>query len=214
MPLDLLHAVLLLGNYVIVPGLAYAAQLALGALGITLVFGILRFANLAHGDIMAFGTMAAVLGTWQLQAWNVTIAPLPTALLALPLAVAAAIAVTLAADRTVFRYYRRKRSAPIVLVMASLGVMFVLNGVVRFIIGPNDRRFTDGERFLIKRPRIQALHRPCRRPVDQDHAVPEPGHRHRGRRRPVLVPAEDADRQVDAGLFRQRGSRAAVGHQP
>ena len=38
MPADLVNAAVLLGNYVIVPGLAYAAQLALGALGITLVF--------------------------------------------------------------------------------------------------------------------------------------------------------------------------------
>ena len=28
--------------------------------------------------------------------------------------------------------------------------MFVLNGIVRFIIGPNDQRFADGERFIIK----------------------------------------------------------------
>ena len=147
---DLLNAAVLLANYVIVPGLAYAAQLALGALGITLVFGILRFANLAHGDLMAFGAMATILATWQLQAWGVGLGPLPTALLALPFGMAAAIAAALAADRLVFRFYRRRRSAPIVLVMASLGVMFVLNGAVRFIIGPDDRQFTDGGRFLVK----------------------------------------------------------------
>ena len=150
MLLDLANAAVLLGNYVIVPGLAYAAQLALGALGITLAFGILRFANLAHGDLMAFGAMATILATWQLQEWGVGIDPLPTALLALPFGMAAAIAAALAADRLVFRFYRRKRSAPVVLVMASLGVMFVLNGAVRFIIGPDDRQFTDGERFIVK----------------------------------------------------------------
>ncbi|MDE0408842.1 MAG: branched-chain amino acid ABC transporter permease [Alphaproteobacteria bacterium] len=150
MPADLVNAAVLLGNYVVVPGLAYAAQLALGALGITLVFGILRFANLAHGDLMAFGTMATILATWLLQAWGVGLGPLPTALLALPFGILAAIAAALAADRLVFRFYRRRRSAPIVLVMASLGVMFLLNGAVRFIIGPGDRQFTDGERFIVK----------------------------------------------------------------
>ena len=123
-------------------------SLRLGALGITLVFGVLRFANLAHGDLMAFGAMATILATWLLQAWGVGIDPLPTALLALPFGMAAAA--TLAADRMVFRFYRRKRGAPIVFVMASLGVMFVLNGAVRFIIGPDDRQFTDGARFLVK----------------------------------------------------------------
>ncbi len=150
MLLDWLHAVILLGNYVIVPGLAYGSQLALGALGITLVFGILRFANFAHGDLMAFGTMAVILTTWQFQAWGIGLGPLPTALLALPVGIAAAILAALIADRGVFRFYRRKRSAPVIFVISSVGVMFMLNGIVRFVIGPDDRRFADGERFLIK----------------------------------------------------------------
>lgn len=36
-----------------------------------------------------------------------------------------------------------------IFVMVSLGVMFIMNGLVRFIIGPGDQRFTDGERFVI-----------------------------------------------------------------
>ena len=92
---------------------------------------------------MAFGTMATILATWLLQAWGVGLGPLPTALLALPLRHPRRIAAALAADRLVFRFYRRRRSAPIVLVMASLGVMFLLNGLVRFIIGPGDRQFTE-----------------------------------------------------------------------
>ncbi|MCY4590600.1 MAG: branched-chain amino acid ABC transporter permease [Alphaproteobacteria bacterium] len=154
---DLPHAIVLLGNYVVVPGLAYAAQLALGALGITLVFGILRFANLAHGDLMAFGTMVAVLVTWQFQAWGLGLGPLPTGLLALPVAILAASAAALAADRLVFRYYRRVHSAPIVLVMASVGVMFILNGIVRFIIGPDDQSFSDGARFIIRAREFRQL---------------------------------------------------------
>ena len=35
------------------------------------------------------------------------------------------------------------------LVIVSMGVMFVTNGLVRLIIGPKDRNFADGERFLI-----------------------------------------------------------------
>ena len=34
--------------------------------------------------------------------------------------------------------------------MVSLGVMFVTNAIVRIIIGPYDRRFADGERFIIR----------------------------------------------------------------
>ncbi len=147
---DVFNAIILLSNFVIVPGLTYGSQLALGALGITLVYGILRFANFAHGDLMAFGTMVAVLITWWLQSMGVSFGPLPTALLALPVAIAVTIAMALFTDKAVYKFYRKKRSAPAVFVIASIGVMFVLNGIVRFIIGPNDQRFSDGERFIIK----------------------------------------------------------------
>ena len=148
--IDILNAIVLLSNFVIVPVLTYGSQLALGALGITLIYGILRFANFAHGDLMAFGTMTTVLMTWWLQSVGVGLGPLPTALLALPIAITATIAMTLFTDKTVYSFYRKKRSSPAVFVIASIGVMFVLNGVVRFIIGPNDQRFADGERFIIK----------------------------------------------------------------
>ena len=39
---DVLNAIVLLGNFILVPGLAYGSQLALGALGVTLIYGILR----------------------------------------------------------------------------------------------------------------------------------------------------------------------------
>jgi len=51
---DILNAIVLFSNFVLVPAISYGAQLALGALGITLVYGILRFSNFAHGDMMAF----------------------------------------------------------------------------------------------------------------------------------------------------------------
>jgi branched-chain amino acid transport system permease protein len=59
--------------------------LALGALGVTLIYGILRFSNFAHGEIMAFGAMMrhpVHLGGCRRN--GVGIRPLPTALLALP----------------------------------------------------------------------------------------------------------------------------------
>ena len=146
---DVLNALVLFANFVFIPGLAYGAQLALGALGVTLVFGILRFANFAHGDLMAFGAMMTILVTWWLQSMGIGIHPLPTALLALPAGILAAIAISLFFDRAVYRFYRKRRSPGIVLVMASVGIMFMLNGIVRFVIGPDDQRFADGERFLI-----------------------------------------------------------------
>jgi len=147
--MDPLNALLALTNFVLIPGIAYGSQLALGALGVTLIYGILRFANIAHGDVMAFGTMWVILGTWLLQSWGVSLGFLPTALLVLPFGIVITILYLLAADRLVFRFYRKQRVRPVTLVMASLGVMFVTNGLVRLIIGPGSQYFEDGERFII-----------------------------------------------------------------
>ena len=59
--MDFVNALVLLSNFVIVPALSYGSQLALGAIGVTLIYGILRFANFAYGDLMAFGTMFTIL---------------------------------------------------------------------------------------------------------------------------------------------------------
>ncbi len=148
--MDLLNAFVALLNFVIVPATAYGSQLALGALGVTLIYGILRFSNFAHGDTMAFGAMITILVTWLMQAIGISIHPLPTALLALPFGIAATALMMLATDKWIYQFYRQQKAKPIILVMASLGVMFVLNGVVRVIIGPGEQRFNDGERFIIR----------------------------------------------------------------
>ena len=146
---NFLNAIVLLTNYLVIPGATYGCQLALGALGVTLVFGILRFSNFAHGETMAFGTTIAILTTWWLQSAGVSLGPLPTALLSLPFAILAAIVLCLGTDKLVYRFYRNKKSDPVIFLIASLGVMFFYNGLVRFIIGPKDQVFTDGDRFLI-----------------------------------------------------------------
>jgi len=147
--MDILNALIVFLNFVFVPGLAYGAQLALGALGVTLVYGILRFSNFAHGDTMAFGTMATILVTWWFQSMGIGFGVLPTALLALPIGIAVTALFVLGTDRVIYRFYRKQKAAPVILVMVSLGVMFVMNGIVRLIIGVDDQNFTDGERFVI-----------------------------------------------------------------
>ncbi|MCB1402643.1 MAG: branched-chain amino acid ABC transporter permease, partial [Rhodobacteraceae bacterium] len=87
---NLLNALVLLSNFVLIPAIAYGAQLALGALGVTLIYAVLRFSNFAHGDTMAFGTAIVILCTWWLQGHGIGLGPLPTALLALPVGILAA----------------------------------------------------------------------------------------------------------------------------
>ncbi|MES2844494.1 MAG: branched-chain amino acid ABC transporter permease [Pseudomonadota bacterium] len=147
--MDILNALVAFLNFVFVPGLAYGAQLALGALGVTLIYGILRFSNFAHGDTMAFGTMVTILVTWLFQSVGISFGPLPTALLALPFGIGVTALFLLGTDRAIYRFYRKQRAAPTILVMVSLGIMFVMNGITRLIIGVDEQTFTDGERFVI-----------------------------------------------------------------
>jgi branched-chain amino acid transport system permease protein len=147
--MDILNALVAFLNFVFIPGLAYGSQLALGALALTLVYAVLRFSNFAHGDTMAFGTMWVILITWALQSAGVTGGALPTALIALPFGIAITCVFVLATDRVVYRFYRRQKAAPIILVIVSTGVMFVMNGLTRVIIGPAEQNFADGARMVL-----------------------------------------------------------------
>ena len=148
--MDFLNAIVALANFVIVPAMAYGAQLAIGALGVTLVYGILRFSNFAHGDTMAFGTAVTIWVTWGLMALGITFGPLPTALLALPFGIAATAALLILTDRGIYKFYRVQKANPVTFLAVSMGVMFVMNGLVRFVIGVGDIRFADGERFIVR----------------------------------------------------------------
>ena len=148
--MDFLNAIILLLNYIFVPALAYGSQLALGAIFVTLIYGILRFANFATGDMMSFGTMFAILFTWYFQSFGISLGVLPTALIAIPFAIIFMILYMLIIDKFVFSYYRIKKSPPVMLAMVSIGVMFITQAIVRIIIGPFDRRFFDGEKFILR----------------------------------------------------------------
>jgi len=148
--MDFINAIVLLLNYIFVPALSYGSQLALGAIFVSLIYGILRFAYFSAGDLMSFGTMFTILFTWYFQSIGISLGVLPTALLAIPFAIIISILFTLGMDKIVFSYYRIKKSPPVMIAMVSIGVMFVTQAIVRIIIGPFDRRFFDGERFILK----------------------------------------------------------------
>src|SRR5210317_1513931 len=94
--------------------------------------------------------MVTILFTWYFQSLGVSLGILPTALLAIPFGIMFMILYMLLIDKFVFKYYRVSKSPPVQFAMVSIGVMFVTQAVVRIIIGPDDRRFFDGEKFLIK----------------------------------------------------------------
>ncbi|SMN12922.1 High-affinity branched-chain amino acid transport system permease protein LivH (TC 3.A.1.4.1) [Bathymodiolus heckerae thiotrophic gill symbiont] len=145
---DVLNAFILLSNFVLLPALTYGAQLALGALAVTLVYSILRFANFSQANNMAFGTAMTILltGFFQSQGW--TISGFPTALLVVPLAIVITTICLLLTERWVYRYYRINNAKSITVVMVSIGVMFIMGGLVQLIMGPEQQIFADGARFI------------------------------------------------------------------
>ncbi len=155
--IDFLNSIVVLLNFIIIPGISYGSQLALGALGVTFVYAILRFANFAHGEIMSFGAMITILFTWFFQSQNIGLGILPTALLALPIGIIATIILCIISDKFVFQYYRYQKSVPVVLAMVSIGVMFVINAIIRIIIGTETIKFSDGQKFIMKAKQFKVM---------------------------------------------------------
>ena len=155
--IDFLNSTIVLLNFIIIPGISYGSQLALGALGVTFVYAILRFANFAHGEIMSFGAMITILFTWFFQSQNIGLGILPTALLALPIGIIATIILCIISDKFVFQYYRYQKSVPVVLAMVSIGVMFVINAIIRIIIGTETIKFSDGQKFIMKAKQFKVM---------------------------------------------------------
>lgn len=121
----------------ILNGFVTGLLLALPAVALTLVFGILKFPNFAVGAMLTFGAYAA---------W------VANSLLGMPLGVAAVFAavtmavVAMLADVLVFSRLRDRGS--ITLLVASMGVALVLENICRFAFGNSTRNFV----FEVARP--------------------------------------------------------------
>jgi len=53
----------------VVYGIVLGSIISLGAIGLTLVFGIIRFANFAHGDLMTTGAYVALFMVTGVLSW-------------------------------------------------------------------------------------------------------------------------------------------------
>lgn len=127
----------------LVTGIIVGSIIALGALGITLIFGILKFAHFAHGDMMMFGAYVA-LGAF---VGGGSIGPLSFGwgmLFAIFVSLAVLGVGSIAIDRVVYRPLRRRGSGAVVLAIASLGVAIVLRAVMLLWWGPDQQVYVSG----------------------------------------------------------------------
>ncbi|MCD6679377.1 MAG: branched-chain amino acid ABC transporter permease [Burkholderiaceae bacterium] len=117
-------------------GIIVGATLALGAIGLTLTYNILRFANFAHGEFLTFGAYFALVFAAFFTSAS-TIGPLTFGwgfLAAVAIALVLTALLALGVDRLLFRPLRRS-DITVTLVIASFGASLMLRNVVVFVWG-------------------------------------------------------------------------------
>ena len=138
-------------------GLIAGSMIGLGAIGITLTYSILRFANFAHGDLISWSAyfalaVSSALGT-AAPALTTPIGPFSFGW-SVPLGLVAAMALTgllaLAADALLFARLRQRGGAIIILVMAGFGAALTLRSLLEFIFTSKPAYFTNA--LQIARP--------------------------------------------------------------
>jgi branched-chain amino acid transport system permease protein/neutral amino acid transport system permease protein len=132
-------------------GIVLGSIISLGAIGLTLIYGILRFANFAHGDLMTAGAYVALFLVTGPLSWlgipDHTFGALSFGwrmLLALPFSMVAVGGLGLLFDRIVFRKLRLKGSGVVILAMASLGASFIIRMLVLILWGADYRFYRPG----------------------------------------------------------------------
>lgn len=107
-------------------GLVAGSYFALGAIGLTLVYGILQLTNFAHGDLLTLGAYIAYV-------FNISIG--------VPFVVAMAISIVLVAvfaivtELVMFRPMRRKRAGTLQLILMTIGLAFVIRYTIQLFAG-------------------------------------------------------------------------------
>jgi len=139
-------------------GIVFGSIIALGAIGLTLVFGIIRFANFAHGDLMSSGAYLALFMVTGLLSWigvpDTTFGALSFGwrmLIALPVSMLIVGCLAIAVDRILYRKLRKNKSSAVMLAISSLGVAFILRMLILIFWGADSLFYRPG----LMRPAIQ-----------------------------------------------------------
>ncbi len=143
-------------NQVVISGLVLGCIYALGAIGITLIFGILRFAHFAHSELMTGGAFIAFLLASGFAAWGI-VTPIPTGFVVLPIAMVLAAILALGIDKGFYAPLRKRGAKPVTLLIASIGVTLMVQGLIRLFFGAGSYSFFENEPKEIFRIDTSAL---------------------------------------------------------
>ena len=123
-----------LGPYLMlasIEGLVQAAVLALAALGLSLVFGVMRVVNVAHGEFYMLGAVLA----W----WIATLLGGDPAIGFVAALLIAPILVGLAAAAADWLILKRLNYEPEATIVATIGMLYILQQTVLMTYGPDAR---------------------------------------------------------------------------
>jgi branched-chain amino acid transport system permease protein/neutral amino acid transport system permease protein len=130
-------------------GIVFGSIISLGAIGLTLVFGIIRFANFAHGDLMSLGAYFALFMVSGVLSW-IGVPDTTFGSLSFGLRMLIAFPVS-AADRILYRKLRKNKSGSVMLAMSSLGVAFIIRMLILIFGGADSLFYRPG----LMRPAIE-----------------------------------------------------------
>jgi neutral amino acid transport system permease protein len=111
-------------------GLTLGTIYALGAVGLTLVYGILRLVNFAHGDFLTFGAYMAYLVN---VTWGMPLAA------AICFAMATTAVLGLLSERLMWGPMRAKGAGFLQLILMSIGLAFVIRSAIQWFWGSEIR---------------------------------------------------------------------------
>jgi branched-chain amino acid transport system permease protein len=132
-------------NKVIISGASIGAVYAMGAIGVTLIFGILRFAHFAHGDMMTMGAFFAFTLTALFPTAG-QVFGLPTGFVMMPFAMLITAVIAVLIDKVFYQPLRKNNVSSVTMVMASIGVTLMLQGLIRLFGGIEAKHFFFAER--------------------------------------------------------------------
>lgn len=115
----------------LVNGVAIGSVVALGAIGLTLTYGILRLANFAHGDMMTLGAYLTL--TANLSGLNLG--------LSLLLGAALTIAAALLTDVVLWSRLRDRHVTPTTLIIISIGLALFLRNGITLLWGTDNQQY-------------------------------------------------------------------------
>ena len=147
----------------LVDGLIAGTVIGLGAIGVTLTYSILGFANFAHGEFISWGAYFALAVSGAL---GYLFAGLATPIgpfsfgWSLPIATVVAAGLTaglaLLADLLLFGRLRARRSAAIILVIASFGAALTLRNLLEFIFTSMPAYYTRSLQIALRFGQVRA----------------------------------------------------------